>query len=268
MTLPPNITWAQIRRLAQWSATAYDAPNILDAGTNAAALVQAILPPDGGPVQIVVAFKGSKSAKDFIQDAEFWFADVAIGDVMVSVHHGFLADYTAIKAKVRAAVAALLQQYPEARIYITGHSLGGGQAVLCAQDFAAQGLPVALVVTFGQPRVGSGLFCDAYDKEAVGVSLPQPTAHSPQPSRLRDITYRVVNQNDIVPRTPGVLIGYRHGGQEIFLTAAGGWALNPSEALKALSDASGFWTAFRKGTDVLVSEHFIAAYQSQIAQFT
>lgn len=47
-------------------------------------------------------------------------------------------------------------------IWITGHSLGGALAELCAaQALFVSNIPVQGVYTFGQPRVGSKDFADA-----------------------------------------------------------------------------------------------------------
>jgi hypothetical protein len=87
---------------------------------------------------------------------------------------------------------------------------------------------------------------------------------------LREITFRVVNQNDIVPRTPGLLLGYRHCGTELFLPTGwdGGdrhdWLLNPGLWPRAWSDILGFYRAWRDRRDVLVSEHCLTAYRQRL----
>ena len=120
------------------------------------------------------------------------------------------------------------------------------KSILCAFELARLGLPLAAVLTFGQPRVGNKNFCDMYDRT------------------LGEITFRIVNQNDIVPRSPLWLGGYRHCGQEIFLEPGTGWGVNPSLWFKLLCDVLGLYGAYRKREEVLIREHFIAAYQDRI----
>jgi triacylglycerol lipase len=141
-------------------------------------------------------------------------------------------------------------------VFITGHSLGGALAILCALEFCRQRLPVAAVVTFGQPRVGDGNFAELYD-------LTQPT-DGIAAGFLDEITFRVVNQNDIVPRTPGCLMGYRHCGQEVFLRPDGSAEFNPTFAEKIIWDAIGLYGAYRRLEDVLIRDHFINQYQERI----
>jgi triacylglycerol lipase len=57
--------------------------------------------------------------------------------------------------------------------------------------------------TFGSPRVGDQNFAQAFTE------------------KIGDRTFRVVNGNDIVPRVPPQLNGYKHVGEVIFFNAQG-----------------------------------------------
>jgi len=252
-----NIDWNLIRLLAARSARAYVDHTVCDTRTDAQALISSEV--INGVTTVIVAFRGSKQPKDFIHDAEAWMIDLveADGAPTACVHYGFLKDFEAINVEVVSQVKQITSMMP-AQIIITGHSLGGALAKLAGLEFARQKLPLQNVVTFGQPRVGNDVFAQMYD------ATLHPQINGPG-ATLKDITYRVVNQNDIVPRSPGVLLGYRHCGQEIFLEPTGGWGLNPSLGYKLFSDALGLWTAYRKKCDVLITEHFISAYQERIS---
>jgi len=174
------------------------------------------------------------------------------------VHHGFMADFEAINVEVVKHVSRLrAAARPNADIYITGHSLGGAVAILCAMDFVRQKLPVAGVFTFGQPRLGNTVFAGLYDEMLIAE------AGMYYGRTLRDITFRIVNQNDIVPRVPAWL-GYRHCGTEIFLEPNGGWSVDPCLGYKMLCDLLGLYGAFRCHQEVLIKNHFIAAYIERI----
>lgn len=43
--------------------------------------------------------------------------------------------------------------YPDYPLVITGHSLGGALASLCALDFIKENIPINYFYTFEQPRV-------------------------------------------------------------------------------------------------------------------
>src|SRR4051794_23114502 len=128
---------------------------------------------------IVVAFRGTAEVRDFITDAEAWRQNIQD----CQVHHGF---YRAL-VSVHDELTAHLAQLPPRPIFITGHSLGGALAMLFAFRLVLPPFPIHGVYTFGQPRVGNRNFANLYDRV--------------QPAN----TFRFVNEQDIVPRVPGVL---------------------------------------------------------------
>ena len=63
-------------------------------------------------------------------------------------------------------IVELLRNEPDARLCVTGHSLGGAVAVLFAARLMDMGIPTEQldVVTFGAPAVGNRAFADAYSE--------------------------------------------------------------------------------------------------------
>ena len=93
-------------------------------------------------------------------------------------------------------------------IWITGHSLGGALAELCAaQALFVSKIPVQGVYTFGQPRVGSNDFAAAVN------------------AKLGSGIFRFVNDRDIVARVPLFTMGFCHYGGQRFFDHAGKAAL-------------------------------------------
>ena len=98
------------------------------------------------------------------------------------------------------------------KIWITGHSLGAALATLCAGRYGrAQG-----VYTFGSPRVGNENF-----KQHLDVEI-----------------YRIVNNDDIVPRLPSLGV-YTHVGELKFIDCDGIMRGTPAEIAQAASCLSG-----------------------------
>jgi hypothetical protein len=103
---------------------------------------------------------------------------------------------------VTSVVRELLGKHPSAKVYVTGHSLGGALAVLYTgmlyyNDEKSIVEKLAAVYTFGQPRVGDEKFA-AYMRQ-----------------KLADSAYfRVVYCNDLVPRVPfdDDLFAFKHFG--------------------------------------------------------
>jgi pimeloyl-ACP methyl ester carboxylesterase len=269
-----SLDWPLIRRLADYSNYAYRNHTASDNATDAQALISPVN--DG----IVVAFRGSSSPQDFLQDAKFDMEALAYlclraGSTepsAVRVHRGFLEDFDALNVAIVSQVRTWLQNLkrnitPQPKIYITGHSLGGALAVLCAFEFARQHLPVRAVVTFGQPRVGNAAFRDLYN--AAPVIADDGDIHSPCFARLGDLTYHVINANDPVPLAPPLLFGYRDEGNEIFLPrsrsrSSGGYVVNPSIGFTLISDVLGALDSWRHRELAFIPNHLMKAYLERI----
>jgi len=106
---------------------------------------------------ITVVFRGTDNLPGWITDAKFTQAPYYLNsDVLV--HEGFQNDYQTLSSQVIALVAEALQMCGAVcQIYVTGHSLGAGLAMLGAMDLTMQGYKVILY-NFGSPRVGNQAF--------------------------------------------------------------------------------------------------------------
>lgn len=63
-----------------------------------------------------------------------------------------------VASAVKTAVQNLKAKYRTAKLYVTGHSLGGALAILCTADLKNVFGNVDLTYTYGQPRVGNQAF--------------------------------------------------------------------------------------------------------------
>jgi triacylglycerol lipase len=206
---------------------------------------------------VVIAFRGSSSPQDFLQDAKFDMEPLAYlrhnsaQPCTVQVHRGFLEDFDALNVavvnQVRRSLATFERVSPHPKIYITGHSLGGALAILCALEFSRQKLSPAAVITFGQPRVGNATFRDLYN------------------AALGDITHHVVNADDPIPLTPPLLFGYRDEGNEVFLPRAHHAVINPSIGFEIVSDVLGALASWRKRKLAFIPNHLMKAYLAHFA---
>lgn len=147
--------------------------------------------------EIVLAFRGSSSIRNFIADLNFAYVD--FGCSGCSAHAGFATAWREPRSDILTALKATTAQYPSYKLVVTGHSLGGAVATLAAADLRSQGYAADLF-TYGSPRVGNGAF-------ASWVSAQS------------GITARVTHVNDPVPRLPPMLIaGFRHTTPEYWLS--------------------------------------------------
>lgn len=139
------------------------------------------------------------------------------GQVGGFVHNGFQNELE----KVWDDIVKLVDKKPKKKpLFITGHSLGGAMATICASRLQKD---VTALYTYGSPRVGSRKFV-----ENCNINH-----------------YRHVNNNDAVPTVPFALLGYRHHTPARYINHYG--RIRPLTRWQRFKDKlRGRWAAIRK----------------------
>jgi predicted lipase len=160
--------------------------------------------------QFLIAFRGTDDIKAAITDLRFGKKKIPYENVKskIRVHNGFIDAYK----EIRGDIHDLYQKNPKNIVLITGHSLGGALATLCAVDMqynfqneeTTNMITTLQCITFGSPRVGNGAFTNSYNRR-----VPR--------------TFRVVNRDDIITRIPYWFMGFRHVKQKIQLGKRHWW---------------------------------------------
>ncbi|MBD0381968.1 lipase family protein [Paenibacillus sedimenti] len=134
--------------------------------------------------RIILAFRGTNTSSDWVSDAiarQSPFVFVRDGGL---VHRGFLDIYRSARKRILDALSKLS---PQKQLYITGHSLGGALATLCAADAAVNTkFKTPVVYSYASPRVGNPAFAGKFNS-------------------LLSNRHRIYNQYDLVPHLPPVL---------------------------------------------------------------
>lgn len=220
--------------LASWEA--YQSATVTDPGTDTQ--VNITCAPAGN---VIIAFRGSKSLRDWITDFQAW-REALRG---CSVHFGFLTAVRAVMVRVCAELSKIIGLK---KVFVTGHSLGGALAQLFAYEYPG---PIHGIYTFGQPRIGDVRFHNLYQL------------------LLGEKTFRVVHEQDIVPRVPFLVFGYRHAGVEVLLNSFGRTEINPTWRHLLLSDVWGEFSAWRKKNLLAAvepfSDHNLTNYLGRLA---
>ncbi|TKR87351.1 hypothetical protein L596_011762 [Steinernema carpocapsae] len=157
---------------------------------------------------IIISFRGTA---EFIQ-----LATESVGSIIGSekfIAGGFVSHYFYEAFKkvwnggLKDDYLELRNKYPDYEVWVTGHSLGGAMATLCASTLIHEGvaeITKTKLMTFGCPRVGDRAFADAHDA-------------------LMLYSYRVVHKADIVAHVPpmfwpdhNLLDPYRHTKSEVW----------------------------------------------------
>ena len=143
------------------------------------------------PEHIVIIFRGTEPTEmsDITADLKAFQTKGSLGKG--DVHVGFKEALDEVWEDLSSWVH---KNKGDRKIITCGHSLGGALATLCASRLDAD-----KCYTYGSPRVG--------DREWV--------------SKFTTKHYRVVNNNDIVPKVPLYIMGFRHTCTPIYLSYTG-----------------------------------------------
>ncbi|NQX69225.1 lipase family protein [Paenibacillus alba] len=134
--------------------------------------------------QIVIVFRGTSTTSDWISDIIARQTAFPYTSEEGLVHKGFIDIYNSARKQILASLRKLSARKT---LYITGHSLGGSLAVLCAADLATNTrFKMPSVYTYASPRVGNPEFASLFNQRT-----------GPH--------YRIYNKNDIVPELPPFL---------------------------------------------------------------
>jgi triacylglycerol lipase len=129
---------------------------------------------------IFIAFRGTENWDDWISD----FTVDQIDSICNwgKTESGFTKIYKQCSNTIHVAIKNIASK---SNIFITGHSLGGGLAVLATADLVSSGiLDNPTMYSFAGPRVGDINFSVAFN------------------NRFRGRAWRIVNTEDLVPTLP------------------------------------------------------------------
>ena len=113
---------------------------------------------------VYAVFRGTESKQDAVVDASVFKEELDFlkdNDSDIRVHSGFKKQFLSVAPSVND----YLDRHPgRSQVVVTGHSLGGALAVLCAAMIADAGRDSVKCVVFGCPRVGNPAFAKECDR--------------------------------------------------------------------------------------------------------
>jgi triacylglycerol lipase len=158
----------------------------------------------GDKHKIIISFTGTEGKiADWVTDLKVFKETWTEANPLGQVHNGFYQALSSVWKKLLTELNSLRTNNQS--IWITGHSLGGALATLAAATLHLQSptFNIGGVYTFGCPRVANHKFSKNYNQ------------------KLKDITFRCVNNNDVVTRVPPQIFGYSHVGKILYFDADG-----------------------------------------------
>lgn len=124
-----------------------------------------------------------------------------------TIHSGFLTSWKHTRCTIIPHVEQAMESYPDYKLVLVGHSLGGAVAAIAALEFQARGFD-PVVTTFGEPRLGNKALSQFIDQQ---FNL---NATSLDDAKFR----RVTHIDDPVPSLPLEEWGYEMHAGEIFIS--------------------------------------------------
>jgi triacylglycerol lipase len=112
------------------------------------------------PQEIIIAFRGTSSTTNWISNVMASQERFRYIKEECLTHRGFTDIYSSARDRI---ISVLSKLSPDKTLYITGHSLGGALATLCAIDVAANtSYTSPILFNYGSPRVGDPDFVKAF----------------------------------------------------------------------------------------------------------
>lgn len=212
---------------------------------------------------IVLAFRGSQEIRDWYTNFNTQLRNFTIrkaGKTTLSsykghVHTGFFLGWASIE---RAVLAQIQRWQNEAEgqalppLLVTGHSLGGALATMAAASLNENGINVAGLYTFGQPRVGDLTFTRQLNRNLDGK------------------VFRFINNNDVVPHIPppfsfrNPLRIYGHLGTVKYFNSKGLLMVNYKAVNRAIDGFVGFVKSLFESSFDLIADHGMPYYISYL----
>jgi len=182
---------------------------------------------------LILSFRGTEPThlRDWMTALRIKQVEVNGAGPGAAVHVGFQEALDRVWDEVFTTFRLFLRRQT---VWITGHSLGGALAMLAARRLRVEGLDFNGLYTFGSPRVGNPTFCGSCDQA------------------FSSRAFRFVNNNDVVTRVPGRIVGYDHMGTLKYFDHKGALQENLSHWEAFLDRVQGKWEDFlQPGTDGL-----------------
>ena len=139
---------------------------------------------------IFVCFMATNKWYDWLTNFTFFKKALpSVSNKKIRAHSGYLNRY--ILNSVRSKILVKVSRSEKKKVIVTGYSMGGGLAPICALDLAMvfKDYDVKCVAMAG-PRVGNKGFVEKFDKKVDGLNL----------------TFG----NDVITKAPPVWWGFRH----------------------------------------------------------
>ncbi|CAI7639682.1 unnamed protein product [Penicillium glandicola] len=174
---------------------------------------------------IVLTFRGTVSKNDGNTDLDLGLSPIEDVCTGCKAHHGFWGYWTAIASQATTQLRDATSAYPEYRLSVVGHSLGGGVATLAGTVLRTQGFSLD-IWTFGGPKPGNLKLAEFITNQESSNSI-----------------YRATHTTDPIPKVPLNLpfLDWSQPSPEYWITQATGVQVTTDgvEYIKGINSKAG-----------------------------
>ena len=147
--------------------------------------------------RICVVFRGTNCLTDWKHNLQFLQYSIKNN---ICIHKGYCKQMfaTNLYTRIYSQLVKLLNDYPDYKLFITGHSSGGALATFFGYLLSFELTDKQItIVSFASPRIGNLAFKHDFE------------------SRTNLKHWRITNKNDLIPHVP--YFYYNHVGHKIFI---------------------------------------------------
>jgi hypothetical protein len=156
---------------------------------------------------IVLSYRGTDDLENWLYDLDVWFTSAGLSgkNSNAEIHPGFNDMAMSLLSQTTSSLKSAIGKYPDYKIVLTGHSLGGAIAALIGFNLGQTNVipwEKLNVITYGQPRVGNPAFASFLNTKPWTFT-------------------RITAYSDIVPISPGISMDYYHNQYNMHINSSG-----------------------------------------------
>lgn len=123
---------------------------------------------------VFLSFRGLTNVESGLtENSRFTPVNGTFGErLYLPVHSGFYSSFVSIWPQVKEALVKAISQTEnpaDAKVYISGHSMGAALAVFAALNLVSDSIPIGALYLFGAPKMGQQPFVDSFQDNGLDI---------------------------------------------------------------------------------------------------
>ncbi|KXN68902.1 alpha/beta-hydrolase, partial [Conidiobolus coronatus NRRL 28638] len=155
---------------------------------------------------IVLSYRGTNDLSNWLYDTDIKLTSAGLSGQSsnAQIHSGFNDMAMSLLSQTTSSLKSAIGKYPDYKVVITGHSLGGAIASLIGFQLGQANVvswDKLNVITYGQPRIGNPDFATYLNTKPWTFT-------------------RVTSYSDLVAISPGISMGFYHNQNNMHINSS------------------------------------------------